>query len=62
MAVARVNAGGRMEDRSKQPKKPDQVKDLPGKAVTPEKAGEVKGGAMRAGGDDDDLEELEVQR
>ena len=51
-----------MEDRSKQPKKPDQVKDLPGKSVTPEKAGDVKGGAMRAGGDDDDLEELEVQR
>ena len=50
-----------MEDRSKQPRKPDGgMKDLPNKTVTPEKAGNVKGG--RAGGDDDDLEELEVQR
>ena len=51
-----------MEDRSKQPKKPDGgMKDLPNKGVTPDKAGDVKGGAMRAGGDDD-LEDLEVER
>ena len=50
-----------MEDRSKQPKKPDKgMRDLPDRAVTPKKADNVKGG--RAGGDDDDLEELEVQR
>ena len=49
-----------MEDRSKQPKKPDgAMKDLPDKAVTPQKADKVKGGL--AGGDDDDLEELQVQ-
>jgi len=52
-----------MEDRSKQPKKPDGgMKDLPNKGVTPDKAAGVKGGRARSGGDDDDLEELEVQR
>ena len=51
-----------MEDRSKQPKKPDgKMKDLPSKGVTPDKAGDVKGGARVAGGDDD-LEDLEVER
>ena len=49
-----------MEDRSKQPKKPDGgMKDLPNKPVTHDKAGNVKGGVR---GGDDDLEDLEVER
>lgn len=49
-----------MEDKNKQPKKPGGgMKDLPNKAVTPDKAGNVKGGVR---GGDDDLEDLEVER
>jgi hypothetical protein len=40
----------------------EKPKDLPQKAITPETADQVRGGKARAGGDDDDLEELEVQR
>jgi hypothetical protein len=38
----------------------DKVEDLAEKAIKPEQAEQVRGG--RAGGDDDDLEELQVQR
>ena len=52
-----------MEDNMiKHEKKADpQIEDLPSK-ITPEAAEKVKGGARRPGGDDDDLEELEVER
>jgi len=39
-----------------------QVRDLPGKPLELDEETEVRGGRARAGGDDDDLEELEVQR
>ena len=42
------------------PGSPDKAKNLPEKAITPDTANQVRGG--RAGGDDDDLEELQVQR
>ncbi len=52
-----------MADKSKQGKKADsKIENLPNKPVTTDKSGQVKGGRARAGGDDDDLEELEVQR
>lgn len=38
----------------------DKVKDLPPKVIKPKSADQVRGG--RAGGDDDDLEELQVER
>ncbi len=47
------------------PKKPgstEKPQDLPKKAIKPETADQVRGGRARSGGDDDDLEELEVQR
>ena len=40
----------------------DKPQDLPSKAIKPATADQVRGGAARRGGDDDDLEELEVQR
>ena len=40
----------------------DKVVDLDPKMVTPENAAQVQGGRARKGGDDDDLEELQVQR
>jgi hypothetical protein len=52
-----------MADKNSQEKKADsKVENLPNKPVTTDKAGQVKGGRARSGGDDDDLEELEVQR
>jgi hypothetical protein len=50
-----------MADKIPQEKKADssKIQDLPRK-ISPDDAEKVKGG--RAGGDDDDLEELEVQR
>jgi hypothetical protein len=49
-----------MADEIQQDKKADsKISDLPNKAVTPDKAGQVKGGVM---GGDDDLEDLEVER
>ena len=53
-----------MEEQKKQQEKKQadpKIEDLPSK-VTPETAENVKGGAARRGGDDDDLEELQVQR
>jgi hypothetical protein len=50
-----------MADRNKQDKKTGKIENLPNKPVTTDKAGQVKGGAMRRGGDDD-LEDLEVER
>jgi hypothetical protein len=38
----------------------DKAKDLSPKSIKPESAEQVRGG--RAGGDDDDLEELQVER
>ena len=46
--------------KPKEPNSTDQVKDLPPKPIKPKSADQVVGG--RAGGDDDDLEELQVQR
>lgn len=43
-----------------EPKSTDRVKDLPPKPIIPKSADQVRGG--RASGDDDDLEELQVQR
>jgi hypothetical protein len=40
----------------------DKAKDLDPKAIKPETADQVRGGRARKGGDDDDLEELQVQR
>ena len=40
----------------------DKVKDLDPKATEPETGDQVRGGRARRGGDDDDLEELQVQR
>jgi hypothetical protein len=46
--------------KPKEPDSTDKVKDLPPKPMQPKSADKVVGG--RAGGDDDDLEELQVQR
>lgn len=43
-----------------EPGSSDKARDLDPKAIKPETADQVRGG--RAGGDDDDLEELQVQR
>lgn len=48
------------------PRKPEAkaappVESLPQQSTPPKNAGEVKGGAMRRGGDDD-LDDLEVER
>ena len=51
-----------MADKTGSDKKPDsKITDLPNKTVTPDKAGQVKGGLRIAGGDDD-LDDLEVER
>ena len=50
-----------MADKNKQQKKGAGIQNLPNKPDTTDKAGQVKGGAIRRGGDDD-LEDLEVER
>lgn len=49
-----------MSDDKTKPK--DEPKDLPQKDLDPNQAENVKGGAIRRTGDDDDLSDLEVQR
>ena len=49
------------ESRQQEKKADPQIEDLPRK-VTPDEAEKVKGGQSKPGGDDDDLDELEVQR
>ena len=44
-------------------KKSSKVKDLPRKGVSARQAENIRGGVLRrSGDDDDDLDELEVQR
>ena len=57
-----LQEGGMEDNTIKHEKKADpQIEDLPSR-ITPEAAEKIKGGARRPDGDNDDQEELDVER
>jgi hypothetical protein len=49
-------------DAKSEDKSTDKVKDLPKKELDSDEADKVRGGGMRRTGDDDDINDLEIQR